>query len=464
MKVIHIDTPTLGDRSYIAHDGKVAVVVDPQRDIDRYIKIIEQEGLAIGAVVETHMHNDYISGGLVLAREYGAKYIVNVADPVKFGRNAVRDLDVVDIGSFAIQAIHTPGHTFTHLSYALLDEKERAVGVFTGGSMLHGSTGRPDLLGPDFANELANLQYKSAHRLAEMLEDSVRLHPTHGFGSFCAATATCGDSSTIADEKTTNPALLLSQTEFVTQTLSGLDAFPRYYQHMGPANHAGPEAVEIGKIATLNSEELLKHREAGAWIVDLRNRSEFAASHLKHTFSFGLDGSMATYLGWMFDYNNKLVLTAPDIKYVNEAHRELVRIGIDNPLGAYVGDISKLSEQVSNKVVSFNDVVDGLKQSEVLVLDVRRRGERNASHIKGTTHIPLHELEARTNELPTDKEIWVHCAGAYRAAAAIGVIERSGRKAVLINEPYDAAKLVAELEFVTGVASNAPVAPSDSSK
>ena len=461
MKVINLDTPTLGDRSYIAHDSKFAVVVDPQRDIDRVIEIVESEGVQIVAVVETHMHNDYVSGGLVLAREFGAKYLVNEADPVAFDRNAIKDLEVVEFGDFAIQAIHTPGHTYTHLSYALLDNSEKALGIFTGGSMLHGSTGRPDLLGQAHANELAGLQYKSAHRLADMFEGEVRIHPTHGFGSFCAATATSGDSSTIADEKIANPVLLLSQNEYVEQTLAGLDAFPSYYKHMGPANHAGPGPVDIGNLARLTGEELVKHINAGVWIVDLRNRNEYVNSHLAKTLNFGLDGSMATYFGWMFDYEQNVILSAPTDAMVTEAHRELVRIGIDKPLGAFVGDITAVDPQVSMKQVLFKDVVQGLKDENVVVLDVRRSGERVASHIKGTLHIPLHELESRVEELPTDKDIWIHCAGAYRASASLGIVERSGRKAVLINEAFDAAHSVAELEFVEGAADHAPVAPSD---
>ncbi|MGA0079002.1 MAG: MBL fold metallo-hydrolase, partial [Candidatus Nanopelagicales bacterium] len=120
LKIINIDTPTLGDRSYLTHDGKTALVVDPQRDIDRVQELLKQEGVDLGAVVETHMHNDYVSGGLVLAKEYGAKYLVHEQDPVTFERQSVKDEEIVPVGSFAVQALHTPGHTFTHLSYALL--------------------------------------------------------------------------------------------------------------------------------------------------------------------------------------------------------------------------------------------------------------------------------------------------------------------------------------------------------
>jgi len=314
IKVINIDTPTLGDRSYLAHDGKSAVVVDPQRDIDRVEKILNDQGLTLETVVETHMHNDYVSGGLVLAKEYGAKYVVSELDPVNFERFSVSDTQVIPVGSFAIKALHTPGHTFTHMTYELIDEKENAQAVFTGGSMLHGSTGRPDLLGWDHARELAGLQHSSANRLANLLEDQVNIYPTHGFGSFCAATATSGDSSTIGDEKKINPALLLDQETFIVQTLAGLDVFPGYYKHMGPANLEGPGPIDLSELKRMSTSEILKSISQGAWVVDVRNRNSWATGHIPGSVSFGVDGSMATYLGWMFPYEKELILVSNAVK------------------------------------------------------------------------------------------------------------------------------------------------------
>lgn len=458
--VINLETPTLGDRSYIAHDGKTALAVDPQRDIDRVQAILYRQGLTLGGVVETHMHNDYVSGGLVLAQEHGAKYIVSEMDPVTFERVTVADTQIETIGDFAIKAIHTPGHTYTHMSYALLDGAGNAHGVFTGGSMLHGSTGRPDLLGWDNARELAGLQYGSAHLLAEMFEDGVNVHPTHGFGSFCAATATSGNSSTIADEKKSNPALILEKEAYIVQTIAGLDVFPAYYKHMSPANHAGPGPIDLSELSRMSTEEIMKAMKSGAWIVDLRTRSSWAAGHVPGTMSFGLDGSMATYFGWMFPYEKQLVLISDNASAITEAQRELVRIGIDRPSGSFVGDVSEFGELKTTGTVSFKDVPAVIGTPGVHVLDVRRTSEREASHIEPSLHIPLHELGGRVNELPTDGEIWVHCASAYRAAIALGIIENSKRTAVLINEPYDACLSVDGLNIVTGHMDSGPVSPS----
>ena len=461
IQIINIDTPTLGDRGYIAHDGKTALVVDPQRDIDRVDQILAENSLKLGAVVETHMHNDYVSGGLVLARNHQAKYITNADDPVAFERVSAHDLDEFSIGNFGIKALHTPGHTFTHLSYILVDDQGKSTGIFTGGSMLHGSTGRPDLLGADHAPKLAQLQHGSAHRIAELLEDSTPIFPTHGFGSFCAATSTSGTSSTIKDEKLSNPALQMTVERFVSETLAGLDTFPAYYKHMGPANLAGAGPIDLSELPRLSTDELLKRIAGESWVVDLRDKDSWAKAHLQGTMNFGVSGSFATYFGWLFPYEKELVLISDEADDVSVAQRELVRIGIDRPSASFVGAINEITDAVKTEVVQFKDVPTALSDSAIVVLDVRRNGERNASHIAGSMHIPLHELESRLPELDSTKTFWIHCAGAYRASIGASILQNAGLNVVLINEPYEIALTVPELRKIEGTADQGPVAPSD---
>jgi len=461
IQIINIDTPSIGDRGYIAHDGKTALVVDPQRDIDRVEQVLADHSLELGAVVETHMHNDYISGGLVLAEQHQAKYITSAEDPVAFERLAARDLDEFSIGNFGIKALHTPGHTFTHLSYILVDEQGKPIGIFTGGSLLHGSTGRPDLLGQDHATKLAQLQHGSAHRIVDLLEDSTPIFPTHGFGSFCAATSTSGDSSTIQDEKNSNPALQLTVERFVSETLAGLDTFPAYYKHMGPANHAGAGPIDLSELPRLSTDDLLKRINGDNWVVDLREKDSWAKAHLSGTVNFGVSGSFATYLGWLFPYEKELVLISDKASDISVAQRELVRIGIDRPSASYVGEVTNFSNTRETKVVEFKDVPKALTDSEIVVLDVRRNSERQGSHIAGSQHIPLHELSNRLNELSNDKIYWVHCAGAYRAAIAASIMQNAGLNVVLINESYDKALEVKELAITAGAADHSPVAPFD---
>jgi len=269
VEVVAIDTPALGDRSYLAHDGEAAPVVDPQRDIDRVLDLAAARGVRITHVFETHLHNDYVTGGLALARAAGAAYHVNAADPVAFDRIPVTDRDVIEVSPLLrVRVLATPGHTFTHLSY-VLEAADRPHAVFTGGSLLYGSTGRPDLLGSAHAEELAHAQFGSAHRLAAELPEDAAVYPTHGFGSFCSATQSEGTSSTIGRERQVNPVLTQAEERYVRELLAGLDAFPAYYAHMGPANAAGPSGPDLTPPSRADAAELRRrtrrgrHREPG---------------------------------------------------------------------------------------------------------------------------------------------------------------------------------------------------------
>lgn len=442
LEIIPIETPTLGDRSYLVHDGHVAFVVDPQRDVDRVLDLADKAGVRITQVFETHIHNDYVTGGHALAQVTGAAYHVNAEDPVSFERTPIRDGEVVEVSeTLSVLALATPGHTFTHLSYALTVAGE-PVGVFTGGSLLFGSTGRPDLLGPEATDDLVRAQYRSAHRLADELPDETAVLPTHGFGSFCSATQTEGTASTIGQEKRANPALTLDEERFVTELLAGLDVFPAYYAHMGPANlHAPGDAPDLSLPRLADPAELRRSIEAGEWVLDLRTRSAFAAGHMSGTLNFGLDGSFATYLGWVIPWGTPLTLLGETTQQVAEAQRELVRIGIDRPAAVATGAPETWSGGEALETLQtgkFTDLAVARQARDLVVLDVRRRMEWQDSHVVGAVHIPLHELPGRMDEVP-DGEVWVHCAGAYRASIAASLLARAGKGVVVVDDDYASA-------------------------
>ena len=209
-EVVTIETTGLGDRSYLAHDGTTAVVVDPQRDIDRVRAAAGTAGVTIAHVLETHIHNDYVTGGLALAEAAGAHYVVAASEDVGFDRTAVGDGDQFDAGNLGVRVMATPGHTPGHLSYVLSDGADGPVAVFTGGSMLFGAVGRTDLISLADTEPLTRAQYRSVRRLADELPDQVAVYPTHGFGSFCSATPTTGGASTIGAQRLANLALTLS--------------------------------------------------------------------------------------------------------------------------------------------------------------------------------------------------------------------------------------------------------------
>jgi glyoxylase-like metal-dependent hydrolase (beta-lactamase superfamily II)/rhodanese-related sulfurtransferase len=434
-----LDTPSLGDRSYLVTDGEVAMAIDPQRDIDRMLDLARAGGVVITHVAETHIHNDYVTGGLALARRLGAEYLVAADDDVAFTRRPVRDGDVVTSGRLRLRVLHTPGHTFTHLSYVLEDADRRVHGVFTGGSLLFGSTGRPDLLGAQHTETLARHQHTSAHRLAAVLPGTTPVFPTHGFGSFCAATATHGSSSTVADECRRNPALTQDEDEFVAGLLAGLSAYPAYYVHMAPLNAAGPGPVEPTLPEQVDPSELRRRVRNGEWVVDLRRRAAFAAGHLPGSLNVGIDGSFLTYLGWLIPWGTPLSLVAPAPDEAMTAVRELSRIGIDRAEAMAVGDPLCWGGGpiAAFRRVTFDEVTRARASGcRPHVLDVRRNDERRATALPDSRHIPLHELSDRLSEVPRDRSIWVHCAAGYRASIAASLLQRAGREVLLIDDRF----------------------------
>lgn len=444
INVVPIETPTLGDRSYLVHDGETALVVDPQRDIDRVTALADGLGVRVTHVAETHMHNDYVSGGLALSRAYGASYLVNKAEPVGFARTPVSDGDSVEVSdAFRVRVAATPGHTFNHLAY-VLEAGDEVAGVFTGGSLLFGSTGRTDLLGAEHADRLARAQYASARRLARELPDSAEVFPTHGFGSFCAATQAGGQSSTIGQEKRANHALTLHEEAYVGALLAGLDAWPAYYAHMGPANLAGAAAPDLTPPLRVSAAELLRRIEAGEWVVDLRDRVAFAAGFLPGSLSFPLDGSFVTYLGWLIPRGAPVTLIGETPEDVALAQRELVRIGIDRPAAAATGspgDWAAKQPLASLRLATFDGLAAAMERrgdAVPVVLDVRRRLEWDEGHIEGAVHIPLHDLSERLHEVPPG-QVWVHCRTGYRSIVAASVLAARGRDVISIDDEFGKA-------------------------
>ncbi|WP_040491174.1 MBL fold metallo-hydrolase [Ilumatobacter nonamiensis] len=439
MQVITVETPSLGDRSYIVHDESVALVIDPQRDIDRIIERATAASVKITHVAETHVHNDYVSGGLTLARVTGARYLHAAAEPLRFDHHGVADGDTVDVGTMTVEVRHTPGHTPHHLTYVVTDGDD-APALFTGGSLLYGTVGRTDLIGPDQIEELTHAQYRSVHALAESLPGESVVYPTHGFGSFCASAASDLESDgTLAGERAVNVALTeTDENAFVERLISGLDAFPRYYAQMGPLNVAGGAAIDLSPPAPVDPIELARRIHRGEWVVDLRNRREFAASHVAGTIGVELTTNFSTYLAWLVPWGMPVTLVADDADDIAEAQRQLVRVGIDRPAGAATGGLASWSGDADRSDYAVTDFATLHAVPDPSILDTRRNGEFASGHVAGATHIPLHELLDRLDEVPSGL-IHVHCQSGYRASIAASLLDRAGRDVVLVDDSYDNA-------------------------
>lgn len=454
LQIITIETPSLGDRSYIAHDGAKALVVDPQRDIDRVLQHVDALGLDVRYVVETHVHNDYVTGGYELARRTGATYVLSAADELFFDAHGVVDGDVLEVGELRVRVLHTPGHTPTHVSYVVTDGSTTS--AFTGGSLLYGSVGRTDLISRAMAEELTRHQFATARRLADELADDVTVLPTHGFGSFCssaAADAQTADvdprygvaTSTIGQQRRENIALTITdEEEFVTTILGGLDAYPRYYAHMAPRNRTGPDPIDLSPPVPADATELAARIHAGEWVVDLRSRTAYAKDHVVGTVNVEVSDSLVTYLAWLIPWGTPVTLVGDTPEEVAEAQRQLARVGIDRPAAAATGGIERWGAGLGRGTFRVSDYAElAALRAEAdgdgpYVLDVRRHDERSNRAIVGSQHVPLHELTRRALEVPADRDVWVHCAGGYRASIAASLLVRAGRRPVLIDDDEQA--------------------------
>ncbi|MGV9660437.1 MBL fold metallo-hydrolase [Streptomyces koyangensis] len=435
-----IAIPGLGNRHYLAGGATTAVAVDPPRDIDQVIAAAARRGVRIALVVETHVHNDYVSGGLELARVTGAEYLVPAAARVSFPRTPVHDGDRVSVDrDLTLHAVATPGHTPHHTAY-VLHEAGTPVAAFTGGSLLIGTVGRPDLVEPRLTEELARAQHASARRLADTLPDATAVLPTHGFGSFCSSAQATGGTSTVGQERSSNEALVKDADTFVAELLAALDDVPAYYAHMGPVNSAGPAPVDLTPPATADPATLADRLAAGEWVVDLRHRVAFAEGHVPGTYNFEADGQLATYLAWLIPWGKPVTLLAESPAQLAEAQRELVRVGIDRPAAAATGGpadwLPPGTAPASFRRATFAELAG---ERPAAVLDVRRDSERAGRRIEGSMHIPLHTLAGRLGELP-EGPLWVHCAGGMRAAVAASLLDAAGHEVVAVDDSLDHAE------------------------
>ena len=430
MDITAIRTPGLGDTTYLlVHDG-AGIIVDPQRDTDRFLEAAEAAGAQIQYILETHLHNDYISGGREVASRSRGQLVLPAAAGVAFDHVPAFHLEDIEMdGGLRIRPLHTPGHTPEHVSYLVLLDRQ-PVALFSGGSLLTGSAGRTDLLGAPRARQLATLQFGSLQRLTS-LPDAVALYPTHGAGSFCSAASAGKSSSTIGYEKAHNPALLHADAAaFATAQLAGLQPYPRYYVSMGAINMLGPTPIPERPIPELAPNDLLTMADA-VEIVDARPREKFAAGHISGSIGIELDNQFAVWVGWVLPFNSPLVLVLEPNQDLAEVAVQLARIGLDDIRGVVRGlDGWNRADQplATYRTVEQEQFAAAIRNRVAhQLLDVRAPGEWTEGHIQGAVHRYVPDLTSGVpEEFSQDEPVWVACASGYRATIAAGMIERAG--------------------------------------
>jgi hydroxyacylglutathione hydrolase len=330
--------------------------------------------------------------------------------------------------------MHTPGHTPHHTSYALV-EGEGA----SGGCVMVGACGRTDLVSPQLTEELTRAQYRSAHRIGK-LGDPIAVAPTHGAGSFCAASAAASDTwTTVGRERTRNPAFLAAgEDDFVRGQLSGLLAYPAYYAYMGELNRSGPDAWEPSVPTVLDPDDLERRVAQGAVIVDGCPRAAFAAGHLPGSVNIELDPSFSTYVGWLFPFGSHLVLVVGPDQDAREALRQCARIGIETIEGVLAGGVDVWAASGrplrSYPVTDVDGMEAAMRGGDVQVLDVRQPLEWSEGRVPGASHIHVADLPGRVGELATGSTpVYVYCRSGHRSAMAASILAAAGLAPVLVD-------------------------------
>jgi glyoxylase-like metal-dependent hydrolase (beta-lactamase superfamily II)/rhodanese-related sulfurtransferase len=442
ISVIPLIDEGLGNSAYLLDldDGR-ALAVDASRDLRSLYDAAQRRGLTVAYAADTHLHADFLTGAVQLARAQGAQVLASASGQREYPHTGLADGDELDLGGLRLRALATPGHTHEHMAYELLDDS-RTLGVFTGGSLIVGSAARTDLVSPDRTEELARAQYRSLRRLAR-LDDDVAVWPTHGAGSFCSAPPGAERTSTIGTERATNTLLRAeSEDAFVAQLLDSLGTFPPYFLRLGEINRRGPAAVEGDTLHALRAAEVARLITAGTQIVDVRPLADFGAGHVPGSVSIPLRPVFATWLGWLIDADKPIVVVRNPDQDPTEIIWQARKIGYDQLTGELDGGVAAwtAADQPTGSIrVAGPEALDGAR-----VLDIRQSGEYQAGHVPGAESTELGALIARASDLP-DEPLVVMCGHGERAMGAASLLARAGHHhiTVLDGGPQDWADTTA---------------------
>lgn len=436
----------LAHASYLIADEqtRVAAVVDPQRDIEQYLRDADAGGYSIQHVFLTHFHADFLAGHIEFRDQVGAKIYLGRRGEPEFQATRVKDGDRVEFGDVRLEILETPGHTpegISILVYDLAKDAEKPQAVLTGDTLFIGDVGRPDLLASIgvTADELAGMLYDSITKKLVTLPDETLVYPAHGAGSMCGKNLSTETISTIGEQKKFNYALQpMSCEEFKRIVTAEQPEAPSYFVYDAVLNRQErPNLAESlsESLKALSLEAVQQFKGQGAQLLDVRDAVDFEGAHLAGAINVGIQGKYAIWCGTVLDHEHPIVVIAEAGKE-EEAVIRLGRIGFDNVAGYLKGGMDALGDRPD--LVSKVERITAVALSEQLattgaptVVDVRSEKEWAAGHIPGSVNIPLNHLRDRTAEIAKDRPVVVHCEGGYRSAIAASMLGQAGRPDVL---------------------------------
>lgn len=436
MQIEQLYTNCLAHGAYFIHSNGEAAIIDPLREYKPYIDLASKNNAKIKYIFETHFHADFVSGHLDLAKQTGAEIVFGPTAQTTFKSIVATDNQEFKIGNYTIKVLHTPGHTLESVSYLLYNEQNKPVCIFTGDTLFIGDVGRPDLaIKSDLTQEdLAGMLYDSLRNKITPLPDDLIVYPAHGAGSACGKNMSKETFDTLGNQKKTNYALSnMSKAEFIKELTTGILPPPQYFAKNANLNKTGysnfDEVSEKGtKVLTIaETKQLVQNNKA--LILDVRKPNEFAAEHIPNSLYIGIDGQFAPWVGALIkDLHQTIILVAPEGRELEVVTR-LSRVGYDNCVGFIKGGVNawktegnKTEQVVSIPATEFADKIS----SNISIIDVRKPGEYEASHLLTSESKPLDFIDSWYNTLQKDKEYYIHCAGGYRSMITASILKQNG--------------------------------------
>jgi glyoxylase-like metal-dependent hydrolase (beta-lactamase superfamily II)/rhodanese-related sulfurtransferase len=437
----------LAHASYMLGSEGEAAVVDPQRDVDVYLKVAAEQGLKIKHIFETHLHADFVSGHIELAARTGATIYIGEKAEATFPHVGLHDGSTVSVGKIRVNALETPGHTPEGISLVITDEEKspRPWAALTGDTLFIGDVGRPDLSKAHTPKELAGLLYDSLHHKLLPLGDEVLVYPAHGAGSLCGRNMRAERSSTIGTERLTNYALQIkTRDEFIRQLTENLPTRPEYFLQDAQINRTGaPALAELPQLPAVSPRELQSLLEQGVFALDVRPNADFAAAHVPGSVNIALAGQFASWAATILGLSARPVLVADTLEQYSEARMRLARVGIEDPRGYLQGGVAAWRQAglpvAQLRQMTVQELHDQRQSNHLQLLDVRREGEWQAGHIEGATWWPLDNFKVSPPEIDQAYQLAVHCQGGYRSMIACSLLRRAGVENVInVTGGFDA--------------------------
>ena len=435
MKVEQIYTKCLSQGSYYIESNNEVAIIDPLREVDIYLSKAKTSNSKIKYIFETHIHADFISGHLNLAKKSGAEIVYGPKTETNFENIIAKDYQEFKIGYITIVAIHTPGHTVESTTYLLKDSSGKDHAIFTGDTLFLGDVGRPDLSQNSVMSnrDLASMLFDSLRNKIMTLNDDVIIYPGHGEGSSCGKDLSSETIGTLGDQKKTNYALRENMTkdEFIREVLDGLLDPPKYFPDNVMLNKKGyDESDEIieRSFNALTPSQVKSRLKEKITILDVRSVEDFSSSHIPGSIFIGLDGRFAPWVGEILeDISKKLILVAPEGRE-KEAIIRLSRVGFDNVIGYLKGGVNSwiknggMISKVFNESASKFSTCDNNKD----ILDVRSKNEYKSESLQNSINIPLINLSESIDKIFFEEKFYVHCKGGYRSMIASSILLANG--------------------------------------